>query len=850
MTSTSLQPGVYNAESALLDLADTFLEPGSYSTLKSGFLGYLTASMARVAAEGAYHRNVLYRENFLNTASLPASIYNYAKIYDYPVSLATASSCRAIVGFYLDELRAAFGSETGSITLPRGQQVLLGSTPFVLEGAMRITVFDGGRVGAELVDGEIDFPRPNGEMYVRTYVSPQVVDAAGTTRTVVYAEVYLRQAVARMTEFQVLSSSALETVFYKAVLTTDEQLAAFRVLYKPAGATAFTELPAYFNETVTPTETEYCFYSFSDSGVIEVYFSALPGSFRPAYNSILRIEFLTTQGVAGNFTFTGIPTASISGMSLTPLVELVTQPAGGHNAETLKEVKLGILRKILERNNIIIEKDLENYLQSAVDRTQVNNSRLTFIKRRDDLQTRLFAAFLMINDSADRIVPTNTASLDLEVSDLSARGWSLRPGTLVVYDRLASSYRLIVPGEYPDEMATDPNSFVYCIPFLMEFRTAPFPRLVYYRNHADIDAALSALPGEVLVADSFLANSITVRRASAFEDTYQIDLALSSSLSNDALRAKCLLRIRFIAEDGTQLGYTEAVHVDGTNVFRAQVRTGDEFDVASRMLFIDSIRSDADDSLIATAPLPERIFMKAELYYDSLNPSTSVKHVVRGGHIYQLVHSFQTTEVVSLYQSLERVMYGNMYVTQAGTFHCDGVPLIGASFFLNPRIGSEVLGVIERYHSAILDAFDLLHNNTSVDVKLYDTYGPSRLFNIDRPNISIALEVRPRGRASEELRQSIIALTADFVRVCNDEIPPRFSISNLTTHLETELPDIAFVRFIALNGVAAQNVEQMATQSSIDRDNRRVPEFLNVTTILRSGIDQDPYVPDVQVTFI
>ena len=101
MASTGFSPSVYGAEEALLDLADTYLEPGSYSTLKSGFLGYMTDSMARVSAEGVHHRNALYGENFLNTASLPRSIYNYAKIYDYLISQATPSSCRVLVGLYL-----------------------------------------------------------------------------------------------------------------------------------------------------------------------------------------------------------------------------------------------------------------------------------------------------------------------------------------------------------------------------------------------------------------------------------------------------------------------------------------------------------------------------------------------------------------------------------------------------------------------------------------------------------------------------------------------------------------------------------------------------------------------------
>jgi hypothetical protein len=191
-----------------------------------------------------------------------------------------------------------------------------------------------------------------------------------------------------------------------------------------------------------------------------------------------------------------------------------------------------------------------------------------------------------------------------------------------------------------------------------------------------------------------------------------------------------------------------------------------------------------------------------------------------------------------------------MYVTTAGTFHCDGVPLIGASFFLNARIGTESLGVVEKYHSAIFDIFDLLHNNTSVDVKLYNTYGPSKLYNLDRINISLVLEVHLRGKASEDLRQQIITAAAAFIQTCNSNDGGRFSISNLTTYLENTIQDVAYVRFVSLNGVGAQNAEMIYTAAALQQDNKRVPEFINAATLLRSTLDADPYAPDIQVAFI
>ena len=843
-------PSVYDAEEAALELANTFLKPDSFSTLKSGFLGFMTGNMARISAEGVHHRNIFYHENFLNTASMPRSIFNYAKIYNHDIGLAKSSSCRILFGLYLDSIQDMLGASTGVIELSRYQEVFLGNTPFLIAGKVRLVVLDGGRVSAEYDLREMNFMLPNQSEHIRTYVAPQVVDSSGTTRTVVYMELHIYQTQARASEFQVITNNALENSFYKVTIPANEQLASFRIMYKRAIDSSFREIEQIFNEAKLPDRAEYAYYSFTTNNELEIYFSPLPGAFRPAYNSRLRVEFITTSGALGNFEFTGTPTANLIGSNAPTILEIVTTPAGGYNGETLMEVKQAVMRKILERNNISIELDLENYLNGAIGRTEVNGSTITFIKRRDDIQKRLFASFLLLKDSAGRIVPTNTADLDFEAADLEERGWSIRPGTLVVYDPKNRIFRLSEGGEYPDRMVSDPNAFVYAIPFLMQFRVQPYPHLVYYRNQIDIDAPLQSLPGDAIVADSFIANSVTVKRNSTFDNTYQIDFTVSSNLDVEGLSNKCLVRVAILSKTGEDLGYVEANHVEGTNIFRAIVSTEDKFDFNNKLILTNSLNRTEDNILLPEASIPEDIKLRIELYYDNQSVDTNMRHVVRNGIVYQLSSVFQTLDPLQLYQELSRVVFSDMYVTEDGTFHCKNVPLIGASFYLNPRIGQEIVTIMSRFYSAVFEIFNLLHNNTSVDIKLYNTYGPSRLYNLDRPNISLKFDVKARGKASNELRQAIIAQTAKFVKDCNGNSRSRFSISNLITHLESTIMDISYLRFVSLNGAAVHNTEIVYEDTVLERGNKRIPEFLNVATILRSSLDEDPYVPDVTVNFI
>ena len=50
------------------------------NTLKASFFGYFNEIASSEIKNAVWHRNFLYDEHFLNTAVLPESIYNFAKI--------------------------------------------------------------------------------------------------------------------------------------------------------------------------------------------------------------------------------------------------------------------------------------------------------------------------------------------------------------------------------------------------------------------------------------------------------------------------------------------------------------------------------------------------------------------------------------------------------------------------------------------------------------------------------------------------------------------------------------------------------------------------------------------------
>lgn len=64
------------------------------SLLKTGFFGFTNEVMAQSVKNASFHRNLLFKELSLNTASVPENIYNFAKLYNYNIPMATPADMR------------------------------------------------------------------------------------------------------------------------------------------------------------------------------------------------------------------------------------------------------------------------------------------------------------------------------------------------------------------------------------------------------------------------------------------------------------------------------------------------------------------------------------------------------------------------------------------------------------------------------------------------------------------------------------------------------------------------------------------------------------------------------------
>jgi hypothetical protein len=242
------------------------------------------------------------------------------------------------------------------------------------------------------------------------------------------------------------------------------------------------------------------------------------------------------------------------------------------------------------------------------------------------------------------------------------------------------------------------------------------------------------------------------------------------------------------------------------------------------------------------------MIIQAELYYNTGSSDTSKRHVERNEQVFQLVRIFKTIETISLFENLERFMNSEMNVTSNGLFKCKYVPLVGNSYFLNPIKGRNVLDIFYKYHTALDETFSYLINNTSVDIKLFNTYGPSLLFEVDRTNLSLVLDIKFNGLLEPTTIEKLREFIYEFIKSTNFSLSrTRLSISNLITALEKEYPaEIAYIKFRTLNGLPVQSIQNLYTEEKILQMGNFVPEYLNASLIR----ENNRYNPDIKINII
>jgi hypothetical protein len=174
-------------------------------------------------------------------------------------------------------------------------------------------------------------------------------------------------------------------------------------------------------------------------------------------------------------------------------------------------------------------------------------------------------------------------------------------------------------------------------------------------------------------------------------------------------------------------------------------------------------------------------------------------------------------------------MSSDLYINTNGTAKITDIPFVAADYYFNTAKTERLMASLDQYTEVISDNLKRLENSNDVDVKFFNTFGISQLYDVPYVNIALELSISLKTRLSPELDTEIRASIVQFVRDTNNNTDRRLLISNLTTHLENSFSQIGSIAFNGIDGLNQQAVNYLPSiQDEVEQTINYTPEYLSI----------------------
>jgi hypothetical protein len=866
---------IYNIKDfSINSIAPKYFDMESINKLNVGLLGYVT-ELASTMTEDTFNSVSTYvKEIFPNQAQIPETLYNYAANLQIEDLFATPARINAMI----------FVNENDIITKGTAKETQI---EFVLDSDAIIDI-EGVQF---MLDYDVII---SAREYASSYIYTAQYDIGFNNSLSDVSIPYIKTVKTNMSNgkwlglmvelHQVNKFEQQEFIINNdkinlPTISVDfiDQLANFEVFYKPPGAVEYTQLKKRMFGS-PPLREPFCYYRLKEEGNIELTFTMRDNYFQPEFNSEVLIQTYTTQGVKGNFpeykggNVTVAPKSDAYLYNNSIIVFAVPQgdSTNGKDRLTLEELR----SKIIEKNSISgaynIESDLQLYFSNYQykDRNQV-----LFVKKRDDVLERIFAAFALFKDQQNNYYPTNTLNVDLYKDNFDleyeqSNRFILKAGHVFKYDSDSSDQMKMIPGyTVRDDLSKLNEKFLYTNPFMITMQKNP-SIVGFYLNSMNekIPLEYSYVNSESVA--QFICNNISVKRnALAGEDDYKLTVTLAPATELDQplvnpttkefedFRYKVAISIE---ESGSETCFINCNFVSfdeaaNTYTFEATLTT-DDYMTMGEKLSVFNVKNIDTGELEANKLIPMRdcvVNVLSFIKYDAMKVP----------HKYDSIDEFSAFTLTNIYSASTqkisfitpldimrtRVKYQPMQVEKDGVMVDDYymafsfVPLVGANALQDTSRFDDFISIMYGQYNYLLGAVNQVTNNYGIDLKFYNTFGRSKNFVVgedgqvlDRTNIKIHIKVAPTiGAIEAVLIRDLKIFIKDYIEGINNKGYNAIYISNLIQAIENQFSEVLYMKFININEYdsSVQVIENRGVDLTLlTKEERRdyIPEYLTL----------------------
>lgn len=789
----------------LMDIAGKYTDIKNSDFAKTGLFGYITESMAMTLRDSTLHTSMMYNESFLNTAIIPRSVYNWAKMFNIEVQKADPAYAEITFSISASALEAnnvgrkltpsdieRFGrifntdaevENTKVIILDKEDPIIAGDYYFSLEHS--IVIYQK----TETVNGEP----------ITTYVAEYILTEYESTN---YQNISISNnnkslivrynngnydIMARAYQYRLnkIDRQLTSTSFLNKVQTYnfDDQFCGAKLFCYNNGAKE--EVNLAYSEINLPTDRETAFYNLTSDNELEIIFKYGDDNlFMPGANSNLITYIYTTKGKNVPSTFTGSAVMLISDTTFKTLPITIrftdTYIVGGKNIPSLSDIKNTIINEISTRNTITTQSDLNNFFQVLTSMiSTVNDGKVTFLKQRDDIIRRIYNAYLLLRDNTNDItnqysgtsfisscVPTNT--IDATASNIIS---SNNNGIIKIENAEGSSSNTnIISLKYPRfipssdgsqwvSVGPEYNGDYYVCPFKIRVMTEPVKTIKYSYD---------------MVNNNVKLNYTKAGTSDFFNSYYMLPVSLSVEKvigdsgfgSGGTGKDKYIMRM-VVTTNFPTINEEGSFPVSGSIMMIPDVGSLNiEFGEGKDARIVESIKNDsvytstiemvlnAEESNVSGKITLSNYDNRSSVTFSSesqLAFNFSSMAFNNGVNTMSLTNlEFRTAQPVAWVKELDDIMESSISVNSnpngsdySITIH--DIPVIHSSFFNDHNYTQRLNGFTEQlftYINILKENLNRLETSTFFSLKFYNTYGDSYKYSTPKTNLDLQLRIK------------------------------------------------------------------------------------------------------------
>ena len=868
---TSFDPSIYNIHQMINDVAKIYVPNESEDTLALGLFGYIGDIAAVQIQNDIILNSELGNELWPSRAKYEKNVIAHSIIQNIVDINAVPSIMPVYLAFEEEKIEPLFNNDI--FVVDKEYAFRIGEFDFHLEYDL---ILQRTRIVNHqyAYSARYDISRKNNiSNIVNPYTATPTVQVDQGRRMII-VPCRLMQVTHTIDHRKIITSSSVDNKTFE--FTFEDQLADFEVAVTERGNTTYLT-PVFDGAPVENSIDKYCYYTYIDSQTIRVRFDSL--SYLPTLNADVEVLIKTTRGAEGNFEYDATSYVILNSdrfeyKNLSVAMMTGKESTGGKNRKTVEELRRLLPKEALSRGSITTTQDLQNYFNTMI--LDSSKLRIEILRKiNNDFEKRSYYAYMVMKDEFNNVIPTNTIDIEVPKSLFDThdnRKYVLKPGCYIVYENGKGKVYRRDSSELQTLLENDTENLIYTVPFMLVVNADPL-YVSYYLAMMNYPVYLTFDYINQETPIHFISTFITWTRKFLIDnDKYFLGMQVAQNMSDGK-------QIVEIDKDG---------NVKNSRVKVAMVIYNDDATEPYRYAFGEVVGKDQGSnklniefSFTTTDQINDDNKIRIEDVY--VPGSTNKDYGYFTNHttvkLYALYKSTDETEygrydldTIIPPESLEGWSVSNMYTVNGGLnfyynysnimssivsdtividkdgdelgFFVKSVPVIKHSY-MNDEYNIQAFIEQLNYEKAYIDnAMDLLENNFLIDFKLFNTYGRSTLYSIDkagkrlvdRIHLTLNFEVKLLETSDNNTKDYIINDIKQMIEDLNDL--ESLHIPNLITTITNNYRNsIKYIEFLGFNNYGP-GIQHLYKQE--ESDIWTVPEFLTVNV--------SNMVPDINIT--